>query len=246
MLHRAKEVLLLVLPREELLSEALKLKDFFDMNVKEESLRGTWLERVNKIVKKIDEHTDPDDTEREVLKDAMSILYNYYVDASFFKDYLTRFFLALNGVIMILAGVILLVFQLRFPVTSADFSTAFPFFVALIGFIGALTDNIIKIREKRSPIVPTMMVIRGSFYIPILNMIATRGGLGAVSAIFIVLLERSGLVFSLPNNGMAGYAVLAFASGFLATRFLTSAIESLLGKFEREADKSVKTSEEKY
>ncbi len=159
------------------------------------------------------------------------------------------------GALLILAGGLVLHFK---PVgvlsnlsqggLRANFVTLF-----VLGLVGSYLSNLMTNEN--------FLYIRGGpFWRYFLHNLFTKPLMSAVAAVFVFILEKSKLIFSIkitgaqsPSNSVVNqiislnvtpegagyaYAVLAIVSGFAADKILRSMIDSVLKKLEQKAEKT--------
>lgn len=126
--------------------------------------------------------------------------------------------------------------------------------IAMLGGMGAYLSNLIT-RED-------FLFVKGPFWRYMLHYVISKPIISAFAAIFIYVLERSKLVFSIEpvatvaeqapqlitlhvHHEAVGYvyAVLALASGFSSEKILRSMIDRVLKRLEQRAEKTKETQE---
>ncbi|MBI5193796.1 MAG: hypothetical protein HZA08_10200 [Nitrospirae bacterium] len=278
LVHRTDEDIILLVPEAELLSKAVDVKTSFDLNIKDEALRIEWLgnegekgellmaiDRISKVSqteavisqKGLLNGTKEIEESRYIIKEAMKII-NERMDHSFW-------ILSLNNLVGVLSSFLLafwmfIFYFLCYPTQLVGLAV-FPFKeivipVSILGLIGAYVSNIIT-RED-------FLFIKGPFWRYMVHHIISKPILAAFAAVFICVLEKSKLIFSITPVTESGetmttgiqqiisinvpadyagyvYAILAIASGFSADKLMRGMIDRVLKRLEENAEKTKET-----
>lgn len=283
LVHRVDEDIILLIPKNELLGKVTDVRTSFDMNITEEKMRDEWLGRegekgkltdaIERLegkkkkernkgheVEELKELSKEDiDYIRHVVKDALRII-NDQADRTFW-------ILSMNTMVSVLSGIFLLILMYIFYrlcytnileslANSKVKDTVIP--IALLGLMGAFVSNLVTRKN--------FLFIIGPFWRYLLHHILSKPVLGAFAAVFIFILEKSKIIFSLNpvsegsvtetatqqiitiNVGESAigyvYAILAVASGFAADKILREMIDKVLRRLEEKAEKTKETKEE--
>lgn len=258
LVHRIDEDIILLIPDEELLSRALDVKTFFDLNIKEEKVRAEWLGRdgqkgkLPEAIESLEKGKLPDQN-RHIIKNALRII-NDQMDNIFW-------ILSLNAMISVLSGIFLVASmfafwkfcytaKLEYMATSPIGDIVIP--VAILGLMGAYASNLATKED--------FLFIKGPFWRYMLHYIISKPSLSAFASVFIFLLEKSKLIFSISSVQNAGtaiitlnvipeaagyaYAILAVVSGFSADKILRGMIDKVLKRLQEKAEKTKETKDE--
>jgi len=256
LLHRVDENLLLLIKDEELCSRALDVKSSFDLNIKEETMRREWIGEKGKLATGLEqirkkEHMNEN---RYVIRDALKLV-NEQMDRTFWQ-------LSMNTLTSVWSSAILgllmlLVWKFHPPgvLDALEKGGLGSNFVTLIGLglMGAYLSNLMT-RED------FLYVRGGPFLRYFFHNLFSKPVMSAFAAVFIYVLERSKLVFSINPIAGAGstskaasqiitfnvfpegvgyvYAVLAIVSGFAADKVFRNMIDSVLKRLEQKAEKT--------
>lgn len=290
LVHRTDEDIILLIPEAELLSRVVDVKTSFDLNIKDESLREEWLGKggekgkllmvMDSVIKNSgflspsinnENASSPSGSRgsdhdgllngskmlvasRYIIKEAMKII-NERMDHSFW-------ILSLNNMVGVLSSFLLAFWMFIFYIIGystqliglADFAledVIIP--VSILGLMGAYVSNIIT-RED-------FLFIKGPFWRYLIHHIITKPVLAAFAAVFICVLEKSKLIFSITPvtktdqtiatgiqqvisiNVPADYdgyvyAILAIAAGFSADKLIRVMIDRVLRRLEENAEKT--------
>lgn len=257
LLHRVDEYFILLIKDEELYSRAIDVKTSFDLNIKEEKIREEWIGEKGKfrgILEQIKKKENIDEN-RYVIRDALKLV-NEQMDRTFWQ-------LSMNTLTSVWSATmlgILLLLAWKFHPAGALVSLGqgglgnnFATLVAL-GLMGAYLSNLMT-KEN-------FLYIRGGpFWRYLLHNLMAKPLMSAFAAIFIYILEKSKLIFSINivtgaestpkavvsqiislNVSQEGvgyvYAVLAIVSAFAADKVLRTMIDSVLKRLEQKAEKT--------
>jgi hypothetical protein len=252
MLHRVDEYFILLIKDEEFYSKAIDVKTSFDLNIKEDKIRQNWLGEKGKLIEVL-EHIQKGQYKKEyryVVKDALNLI-NEQMDRTFWQ-------LSMNTLTSVWSGLLLGILMLlawKYNIIGKFYSLSegglAENFIPLVvlGLIGAYLSNLLT-RED-------FLYIRGApFWRYFLHIILAKPLLSAFAAIFIYILEKSKLIFSINVTGDATalsqiinlnvskegigytYAILAIISGFAADKILRNMIDTVLKKLEKKAEKT--------
>jgi hypothetical protein len=272
LVHEVDALLLLVLPVEMLATQSLAVQQRFEQKVTNPVLRELWLgteqapgplrEAVQLLRSQLKPTEDPGSPQgltgerlarcRYILHGALSVM-DAQRDKRFWQ-------LSLNVSIQILSAILLLVLfglaLLAFDQTllSDNLTKHQPdalVLFALCGMGGAVLSNMLS---KERFVVSTGATVRYFFY-----YLFVKPLIGGFAALFLILLEQSGLLLSVvvthgttaPNPSQAlvqivvsseaaaffARAVLSVAVGFSADRMLSSMMDSVLGRLFRESER---------
>jgi hypothetical protein len=199
LVHRVDEDILLLVPQDGLLGNAIDIKAFFDMNIKEEKIRAEWLgsaEKKGKLqesIEKLEVGKDFDQV-RCILRGALRIA-NDQMDQTFWA-------LSLNALVSLLSctllGLLMVIFWF-FCYKNTSECLAMGSIrdglitIALLGLMGAYVSNVMTKED--------FLFIRGPFWRYLLHHIFSKPILSAFAAVFIFLLEKSKLIFSIGPVG---------------------------------------------
>ena len=249
LLHRVDEYFILLIKKEELPSTAIGVKNSFDLNIKEEKTRGRWIGdkgKLNEAVEHIEQKKDgPED--RYALKDALKLV-NEQMDRTFWQLSQNTLTSVWSGVF--LSFLILLAWVFTSPnalssLNKGGLSQNF-WTLLVLGLMGAYLSNLLTKED--------FLYIRGGpYWRYFLHNLFSKPVMSAFAAIFIYLLARTELIFSIgsgtavsniinikvSDNGIGyTYAILAIVSGFAADKILKNMIDTVLKKLEQKAEKS--------
>jgi hypothetical protein len=263
LLHRVDEYFVLLIKPEELHSRAIDVKTAFDLNIKEEKVRAEWIGANGKLVDVLDQikKKQASDEHRYVIRDALKLV-NEQMDRTFW-------ILSMNTLTSVWSGIFLgiLLFLCWFAAPICEFNDLWQEglcinFATLIvlGLMGSYLSNLMTNEN--------FLYIRGGpFWRYFLHNLLTKPLMSAFATVFIFILEKSKLIFSInivagtqsphsaaasqiislnvtPEGAGYAYAVLAIVSGFAADKILRNMIDSVLKKLEQKAEKT-KDSEKK-
>lgn len=259
LVHRIDEDMMLLVQDEELLSKAIDVKTFFDLNIKERSTREEWLGgsgQKGKLIKAIEglEKGNYSLESRHIIKEALRIV-NERMDRTFW-------ILSLNTLVSLYSSLFLALAAAAFwclgyvsrlkAATSCDVGNlVMP--IAFLGLMGAYISNLVTKKD--------FLFIKGPFWRFFLHHLVAKPVLSSVAAVFLLFLAKSRLVFSVnpiadpgtpamtgvvsinvdPKDAGYVYAVLAVASGFSADKVLRGMIDRVLRKLEENAEKTKET-----
>jgi hypothetical protein len=260
LLHRVDEHLILLMPKDELYSKALDVKTSFDLTITEKKVREDVLGDKGKLPSAIRDIEKGDNLERSrfLVKDALQYL-NKNVDTSYW-------ILSMNILMSVCSAALLGVFLLIFifvyqpclnallaksPSIPVEKTTLITF--AILGLMGGYLSNLLTKEDF-------LFVRGGPFWRYLLHNLMSRPVLGAFSAVFIFLVEKSKLVFSInPTNAdgkasavqsaiininvkedvvIFAYFVMAIAAGFAGEKLLRNMIDRVLKRMEEKAEKT--------
>lgn len=260
-LHRVDENIVLLFPDSELYGKAADIKTYFDLNIKEEKIRSDWIGEKGKLTEAIKEIKNERDIEknRYVVKDALRVV-NEQMDRTFWM-------LSMNTMTSVLSGVLLGFWMYIFWYACFTSrlgtlgSTAKEDYIplAILGLMGAYLSNLVTKEDF-------LFVRGGPFWRYVIHYLISKPVLSSFTAIFIYIIEKSKLIFSISpvvakiSGGTAKpavqqiitisvdkeatgyvYAILAIASGFAADKVLRSMIDRVLKRLEEKAEKTKET-----
>ncbi len=263
LLHRVDEWLILLIKDEELYSRAVDVKITFDLNITDGKVREQWIGEKGQfkgVLEKIKNKGDMA-ANRYVVRDALNLV-NEQMDRTFWQLSMNTLTSVWSG--MILGLLMLLSWKFHSPgaiyaLGKGGLGNHFATLVVL-GLIGAYLSNLLTKEDF-------LYVRGGPFWRYLLHNLLSKPLLSAFAAVFIYILEKSKLIFSITTTSGAGntaktaasqlitlnvspegegyvYATLAIVSGFAADKILRSMIDGVLKKLEQKAEKS-KDSEKK-
>ena len=265
-LHRVDEWFIILIKKEEFCSRAIYVKTAFSLNIKEPKVREEWIGkegedgRFKEILTAIEkeEHQKPEILEkyRYMIRDAMRLV-NEQMDRTFWQ-------LSMNTLTSVwsatfLAGLIALSWYINpwGPLSllkSENLCENFPTLIVL-GLMGAYLSNLLTKEDF-------LYVRGGPFWRYFLHNLFAKPVISAFAAVFIYILEKSKLIFSIsaqantenvpktaqiislnvsPQYAGYVYAVLAIVSGFAADKILRDMIDGVLKKLEQKAEKTKET-----
>lgn len=259
-LHRVDENLILLMSDDELSSRAVEVKSAFDLNIKEEKIRAEWIGPKGILIAICDKARKEALSARErcSVKEALQLV-NEQMDRTFWQlsaNTLTSVWSAvLLGLLILLAW--------QFHPTQTPEAPALAslgthglsqhyWTLIMLGLMGAYVSNLLTKED--------FLYVRGAPFLRywLYNLFA-KPVIGAFAAIFIFILEKSKLLFSITPIGQgvtagggpqlisfnvtpesSGYvfAVLALASAFAADKLLRSTFDSVLKRLEQRAEKT--------
>jgi hypothetical protein len=258
LLHRVDEYFILLIKDEELYSRSREVKTSFDLNIKDGKIREEWVGEKGILLKALEQIAEKKDLDinRHVVKDALNIV-NEQMDRTFWQ-------LSMNTLTSVWSGALLgLLMLLTWLSSIFHFTSTFSSlkegglgvnFLTLIGLglMGAYLSNLMT-KEN-------FLYVQGApFWRYFLHNLVSKPLMSAFAAIFIYILEKSKLIFSINvvpgstsasqiinlNVGSEGvgyvYAMLAIVSGFAADKVLRNMIDGVLKKLEQKAEKTKDT-----
>lgn len=257
LLHRVDEHLILLMSKEELSARVIDVITAFDLTIKEEPVRKAWLGEKGKLQEALHDITGEGrkmEQSRHLVKEALQYL-DDFVDYGFWK-------LSMNSLMSVSSALLLALFSLVFfgfyrehckellnLLEQCDLRP-----IAVLGLIGGYLSNLLT-RED------FLFVWGGPFVRYLLYNLLARPVIGAFSAIFFFLVERSKLVFSInateesakavqstlitinvsKEHAVYVYIVLAVAVGFAGEKMLRQMMDSVLKRLEKKAEKTKET-----
>jgi hypothetical protein len=257
-LHRVDECFILLIKNEELYSRAIDVKASLQLNIKEEKVREEWLGEKGKLIGILDQIKKKEHMEenRYVIRDALKLV-NEQMDRTFWT-------LSMNTLTSVWSGILLASLMILawffYPMGTLQSLGTGGFrntFVTLIAFglMGAYLSNLMTNEN--------FLYIRGGpFWRYLLHNLFSKPVMSAFAAVFIYIVEKSKLVFSInvikpetASNAASQiislnvskqsegyvYAVLAIVSGFAADKMLRSMIDRVLKRMEQKAEKTKDT-----
>jgi hypothetical protein len=268
-LHRVDEYLILLYQVDELLIKAVKVKEDFDLNIREEKVRTNWIGDKGKLkeaIEHIRQKKEEADEYRNVVKDALTIV-NEEADRNFWQVSMNVFTSVASGallaVLMLLALLGWLYVPGNFPDCLRTEGLLYNYkMLVILGLIGAYASNILT-RDN-------FLYIRGApFWRYLLHHLFAKPVLSSFVAVFIYVIEKSKLIFSInPIDVEKGgkqaqaalsqviniqvsqegvgyvYVALAIVSAFAADKVLRNMIDQVLKKLEAKAEKTKNTKKE--
>jgi hypothetical protein len=249
LLHRADEHIILLMPPDELYARALDVKTDFDVTITEEKVRGDVLGDKGKLTEAIDDikkHGQNIERSTYILKDTLQYL-NEKVDTGYWILSMNILMSVCSAIMLGILMVIYFIFYYQQQVAGDNLMR-----FAILGLMGAYTSNLITSEDF-------LFVRGGPFWRFFLQNLMVRPVIGAFSATFIFLVEKSKLVFSINplkvgpappvqptiininvNENVIEYVyiVLAIAAGFAGAKILRTMIDSVLKRLEEKAEKT--------
>ena len=259
LLHRVDEYFILLIKDEELYSRAIDVKASFSLNIKEEKIREEWIGEKGKftgILEQIKKKENMNQN-RYVVRDALKLV-NEQMDRSFWQLSMNTLTSVLSGTI--LGALMLLAWKFHPPgaldsLGKTGLGTSFVTLLVL-GLMGAYLSNVMT-KEN------FLYVRGGPFWRYLLHNLLSKPLMSAFAAVFIYILEKSKLIFSInpiPNTQVTSkaasqiitfnvmpesvgyvYAVVAIVSAFAADKILRNMIDSVLKRLEQKAEKTKDT-----
>lgn len=259
-LHRVDENIVLLIPDSELYGRAMDVKTNFDLNIKEEKIRTAWMGDKGQLTEAIKDIKNDHITEknRHIVKEALRVV-NEQMDRTFWM-------LSMNTMTSVLSGTLLGLWMFYF--WHAGFTSdmgklgLYPkeayIPLAILGLMGAYLSNLVT-KEN------FLFVRGGPFWRYLFHHLISKPILSSFTAVFIYLIEKSKLIFSISpvyteKKEAAGqalsqiivinvssdaigyvYAILALASGFAADKVLRNTIDRVLKRLEEKAEKTKET-----
>jgi hypothetical protein len=262
LLHRVDEHCILLMTQEEFGSKAIEVKTAFDLNIKEEKVRNDWIGPKGRLLAVVDDLPKGASTPSDMatVKEALQLV-NEQMDRTFWQlsaNTLTSVWSAvILGVLMRLAwtnepGNELANLGKQGP--SEHYKT-----LIILGLMGACVSNLLTKDDF-------LYVRGGPFFRYWLHNLMAKPLIGAFAAVFIYVLEKSKLLFSISQvpadkskelasqlitfnvsaeNAGYVYAVLAITSAFGADKLLRSTFDSVLKRMERKAEKTEDSADKK-
>jgi len=257
-LHRAKVESLMLIDKEDFKIEAINIINQFDNIVDDDHLKKVWLgtdwdiTHLNKILNNepidvdgiltrslkifVSNPTISNEDEYKIrtnFKNALKLLYDYFVDGNIYKLSLT--YLYINYSLILFLIIFVVFFRFYIEEILSKFSK-----VLLPGFLGALIGNIITYRENL-PKGIFLLAIRGIIFRPFVFHVIGKGVIGAFAAYLIYKASEAGILFSLkdlsPDLKNSLVVVLSFVAGFsgiaLVDKFVSSVLEKITSKLEK-------------
>ena len=252
-LHQVDEDLLLLVPCEQLLGRAVDIKTEFDLNITEKAVRSAWIGESGKITEIIKKKNKVDTEERYVLREGLRTL-NNQTDREFRKLSVNTLVAVISGIALGVATVAaILAYTFLIDAVSGlagDPSRRTFGLLVTMGVIGSYLSNLLSKADF-------LYVQGGPSWRYFLYHLLVRPALGGFAAVFIYLLEKTKLLFSIgPDDGGTAhllavkatgaqavyvYLVLAIISGFAAEKLLRTMMDRILRKLEQKAEKTKQT-----
>lgn len=254
MLHRVDEYFILLMKNEEFYSKASYVKNSFDLNIKDDKVREEWIGANGKLKKALDNITAGiyNEGDRYAVKDALNLV-NEQMDRTFWQLSMNTLTSVYSGVLLGLLMLLAWIYHTKGPATgilySLDKGGLSEHYKALIvlGLMGAYLSNLMTTEN--------FLYIQGApFWRYFLHNLVSKPLMSGFAAVFIYILARSKLIFSITTSGQTqpqiininvpdggvgyAYALLAIISGFAADKLLRNMIDSVLKKLEQKAEKS--------
>lgn len=262
-LHRVDGDLFLVLPREQVLADAYKLRDDFDRNVTDPRTRTTWLggdgsppgllkQAIQSFETKTNEHEA-----RYLLREARHLL-DAQTDLHFWSLSVSTLVIVVSSIALAAAMLVYVVlgygkFVQAFAQQLHEVAVTTPpgaptlVALALLGLMGGFVSNVVTRKNFLFP-------AGGPFWRFFLLHVVARPVMSAFGAVLIVVLVKSGLLFAINPTVEIGkgvlalrvpegalgftYATLAVASGFGADKVLRAMMGRVLRVLQRKAEKT--------
>jgi hypothetical protein len=263
MLHRVDECYILLMKNAEFYSKASYIKNVFDLNINEDKVRQEWIGANGKLTKALADINAGTYKEeyRYVVKDALNLV-NEQMDRTFWQ-------LSMNTLTSVCSGVLLGLLMLlvwichykgytKADLYSLNLGSLSDHYGALIvlGIMGAYLSNLMTTEN--------FLYIQGApYWRYFLHNVLSKPLMSGFAAVFIYILARSKIIFSITTPGQTQttvsqiinlnvspdgvgytYAMLAIVSGFAADKVLRNMIDKVLKKMEQKAEKG-KDSEKK-
>lgn len=260
LLHRVDEYHILLRPKEELLNKAIEVRTAFDLNIKEEKTRSDWIGPNGQLQSVLEalKNRPATESDRITVKEALQLV-NEQMDRTYWQ-------LSANTLTSVWSAVILgALMWLAWHYLSADSITILrigglkenvPTLIVL-GLIGAYVSNLLSKED--------FLYVRGGPFLRYwLHNLMVKPLMGAFAAVFIYVVEKSKLIFSINPVSVGGsneaasqlitfnvswdsvgyvYVVLAIASAFAADKLLRSTFDSVLKRMEQKAEKTADSAE---
>ncbi len=257
MLHRVDEYFILLIKNAEFYSKASYVRNVFDLNIKDDKVREEWIGangKLKKALADINAGTYKEDY-RYIVKDALNLV-NEQMDRTFWQlsmNTLTSVCSgSLLGLLMLLGWICHYKGYTKGALYSLNVGGLSDHYVVLIvlGIMGAYLSNLMTTEN--------FLYIQGApYWRYFLHNLLSKPLMSGFAAVFIYILARSKIIFSLTSPGQPqttvsqiisinvspeglgyAYAMLAIVSGFAADKVLRNMIDNVLKKLEQKAEKS--------
>ncbi len=194
LLHRVDEYVILLMEEHELSARVIDVKAAFDLTIKEEAVRKEWLGDKGKLTEAFNDITGGGkniEKSRCMVKEALQYL-DDFVDYGFWK--LSMNILMSVWSAALLALTMLVYFFVYYPqrCSGATGSDLMPF--AILGLMGGYLSNLLTKEDF-------LFVWGGPFFRYLAYNLMARPVIGAFSAMFFILVEKSKLLFSINPSG---------------------------------------------
>ncbi|WP_224250127.1 hypothetical protein [Hyalangium gracile] len=271
LIHQVDGQLLVVMPAHLLATKGLEVVEQFDRKVKDPIQRRIWLgtnaapgpllealQVFKQMLSPRAGHGTPSTVEaprlercRSVLQGALRLL-NEQVDMTFWQLSINVSIQILSAMVLLGAFVASLILSLvleerLWPLGYLDFPPAQMIPFLLFGIGGAVLSNMLS---KERFVIATGATARYYVYYLVVKPL-----IGAFAALFIILLERSQILFSVtvsasdtqsgvqfvvptPEAAFFARAVLSVVAGFSAERLLSSIMDELIKKLLKQSEKA--------
>ena len=258
-LHRAKVESLLLVDRDTFINEAINIINQFDNVVDDENLKKVWLgthwdiSYLNKILNNEPINVDgilpkslqifisnPNLSKEEELKirtnfkNALKLLYDYFVDGNVYKLSLTYLYINYSTVGF------LIIFLAFIPLYKNEILDKLAP-VLVPGFLGALMGNVITYRDNL-PREIFLLAIRGIIFRPFIFHILGKGVIGSFAAYLVYKASEAGIIFSLnsinPEFRTPTIVVLSFTAGFSGITMVNRFVDGVLNRITSKLEKS--------
>lgn len=265
MLHRVDEYFILLMKNAEFYSKASYVKNSFDLNIKEDKVREEWIGANGKLKKALD-HINAETYKEEyryVVKDALNLV-NEQMDRTFWQLSMNTLTSVWSGTLLGFLMLLAWIYCTRaipphanalYSLNSGGLTNHFLTLI-ILGLMGAYLSNLMTTEN--------FLYIQGApYWRYFLHNLVSKPLMSGFAAVFIYILARSKLIFSIttpdqakatvsqiislnvPSEGVGyAYAMLAIVSGFAADKVLRNMIDNVLKRLEQKAEKS-KDSEKK-
>jgi hypothetical protein len=257
LLHRVDEYFILLIKDEELYNRSHQVKTSFDLNIKELKVREEYLGKEGILLKAMEEIAQKKDLNknRYLIKDALNIV-NENMDYTFWQlsqNLLTKVCSgALLGLLILLSWLSWKIFKTPELHTLIDGGLGLNYLMLIgLGLMGYYLSNLMAKED--------FLYVQGApYWRYFIHNVLTKPVMSAFAAIFIYMLEKSKLIFSINvipdgankayplinlNVGMESvgyvYAMLAIVSGFAADKLLGDMIDGVLKKLHQDAEKTM-------
>jgi hypothetical protein len=255
LLHRVDEHIILLMPEDELYARAVDVKTSFNLTITEEKIRTDVLGdkgRLTEAIENIKKHGENIDRSRHIVKDILQYI-NKNVDTGYW-------ILSMNTLMSVcsaaLVGALMILSFYKYDrqlFASINEGSLLPF--AILGLMGAYISNLLTKQDF-------LFVRGGPFWRFLFHNLMTRPIVGAFSATFVFLVEKTKLVFSINSAAEAlttqvqstiininvdksatqyVYIVIGIATGFAGEKILRNMLDTVLKRLETKAEKTKDT-----
>ncbi len=260
-IHDVDELLLLVTPPEQLLPQAVGIREDFKNRfqdkpelcwawVGDKGLLTNLIERLENQVSDKNRPENTQGTDQEILRNALHMI-NNQTDYGFWQLNMNVLVQVLSAVILASAVIPAIILFLKTGIPNQVTKTPGSFLVILAGIAGAMVSNI----SERDVTITVVGATRRYF----LYYLVVKPIIGAFAAMFIYLLEKSGLLFKIvlgmtnaaesnppiqivvenPEALVFVFAVIFVVSGYFGVKLLSSIFEDVIGKIFQNSEKVI-------